>query len=75
MQAVRHTIWAYVHSGDWDVWGAMTSPGLNVRDSVIVLEFRSPKFLASLGCGIGRAGTGGKWIADPPIPAGSISPC
>ena len=27
MQAVRHTIWAYVHSGDWDVWGAMTSPG------------------------------------------------
>jgi len=41
-----HTIWAYVHSGDWDVWGAMTSPG-----------------------------TGGKWIADPPIPAGSISPC
>ncbi|CAE7193410.1 unnamed protein product [Symbiodinium pilosum] len=40
------TIWSYVHSGDWDVWGSISSPG-----------------------------TGGKWHADPPIPAGTLSPC
>ena len=31
-KSFRKTIWGYVHSGDWDVWGAMTSPGLSPSD-------------------------------------------
>mmetsp|Transcript_50936 Transcript_50936/g.95296 ORF Transcript_50936/g.95296 Transcript_50936/m.95296 type:complete len:339 (-) Transcript_50936:49-1065(-) len=40
------TIWSYVHTGSWNVWGSISSPG-----------------------------KGGEWFADPPVPAGLLSPC